>query len=115
MKSKFLSLNWHDLKKGLLIAVLTPVLVELQSVLSTGSISVSVAQLGAIAASGLVAYLLKNLFEGDDNVPTVSAKVATTDDEVIEEVIIEDEEVDGEDTGFVGSRPTDRERNKKRK
>ena len=33
----------------------------------------------------------------------------------VEEVIIEDEEVDGEDTGFVGSRPTDRERNKKRK
>jgi hypothetical protein len=114
MKSKFLSLNWHDLKKGLLIAVLTPVLVELQSVFATGSFGVDPVQLGAIAASGLVAYLLKNLFEGDDNVPTVSAKVATTDDEVIEEVIIEDEEVDGEDTGFVGSRPTDRDPKKKK-
>lgn len=94
MKSKFLSLNWHDLKKGLLIAVLTPVLVELQSVLSTGSISVSVAQLGAIAASGLVAYLLKNLFEGDDQEPTISQKSASENSQ--------------EELSVVGCRPNDR-------
>ena len=94
MKSKFLSLNWHDLKKGLLIAVLTPVLVELQSVLSTGSFGVDPVQLGAIAASGLVDYLLKNLFEGDDNTPTVNGAKATSQEE--------------ETVSFVGCRPNDR-------
>jgi hypothetical protein len=94
MKSKFLSLNWHDLKKGLLIAVLTPVLVELQSVFATGTFGVDVIQLGAIAASGLVAYLLKNLFEGDDNTPTVNGAKATSQEE--------------ETVSFVGCRPNDR-------
>jgi hypothetical protein len=94
MKSKFLSLNWHDLKKGLLIAVLTPVLVELQSVFATGSFGVNPVQLCAIAASGLVAYLLKNLFEGDDNVPTVQGAKANTEEE--------------ETVSLVGCRPNDR-------
>jgi hypothetical protein len=113
MKSKFLSLNWHDLKKGLLIAVLTPVLVELQSVFATGSFGVDPVQLGAIAASGLVAYLLKNLFEGDDNLPTVNGAKANTEEE--EEVFDVDDLIIDPTTGVVGSRPTDRERNKKRK
>jgi hypothetical protein len=113
MKSKFLSLNWHDLKKGLLIAVLTPVLVELQSVWSTGSISVSVAQLGVIALSGLVAYLLKNLFEGDDNLPTVQGAKANTEEEE-EEVFDVDDLIIDPTTGVVGSRPTDRDPKKKK-
>ena len=94
MKSKFLSLNWHDLKKGLLIAVLTPVLVELQSVFATGTFGVDVIQLAAISASGLVAYLLKNLFEGDDNTPTVQGAKATSQEE--------------ESVSLVGCRPNDR-------
>jgi hypothetical protein len=94
MKSKFLSLNWHDLKKGLLIAVLTPVLVELQSVFATGSFGVDPVQLGAIAASGLVAYLLKNLFEGDDNTPTVNGGKASNNNQ--------------EELSVVGCRPNDR-------
>jgi hypothetical protein len=113
MKSKFLSLNWHDLKKGLLIAVLTPVLVELQSVFATGSFGVDPVQLGAIAASGLVAYLLKNLFEGDDNTPTLQGAKANTEEE--EEVFDVDDLIIDPTNGLVGSRPTDRERNKKRK
>jgi hypothetical protein len=112
MKSKFLSLNWHDLKKGLLIAVLTPVLVELQSVFATGTFGVDPVQLGAIAASGLVAYLLKNLFEGDDNTPTVQGAKANTEEEEVFDV---DDLIIDPTTGVVGSRPTDRERNKKRK
>ena len=110
MKSKFLSLNWHDLKKGLLIAVLTPVLVELQAVSSTGSIKVSFAQLGIIALSGLVAYLLKNLFEGEDNVPTVSAKATLEEEELfdVDDLIIDPT------SGLVGSRPTDRDPKKKK-
>jgi hypothetical protein len=94
MKSKFLSLNWHDLKKGLLIAVLTPVLVELQSVFATGTFGVDPVQLGAIAASGLVAYLLKNLFEGDDNTPTVQGAKANNNNQ--------------EELSVVGCRPNDR-------
>ena len=113
MKSKFLSLNWHDLKKGLLIAVLTPVLVELQSVFATGTFGVDVIQLAAISASGLVAYLLKNLFEGDDQEPTISAKVATT--EVSEEYGFDvDDLIIDPTTGVVGSRPTDRDPKKKK-
>lgn len=94
MKSKFMSLNWHDLKKGLLIAVLTPVLVELQSVLATGSFGVGAVHLAAIGASGLVAYLLKNLFEGEDKQPVVTtAKAGVEDEEVV---------------SVVGCRPNDR-------
>jgi hypothetical protein len=112
MKSKFLSLNWHDLKKGLLIAVLTPVLVELQSVFATGSFGVDPVQLGAIAASGLVAYLLKNLFEGDDNTPTLQGAKANTEEE--EEVFDVDDLIIDPTTGVVGSRPTDRDPKKKK-
>jgi hypothetical protein len=101
------------LKKGLLIAVLTPVLVELQSVFATGTFGVDPVQLGAIAASGLVAYLLKNLFEGDDNTPTLQGAKANTEEE--EEVFDVDDLIIDPTTGLVGSRPTDRERNKKRK
>lgn len=97
MKSKFLSLNWHDVAKGLLIAVLTPILVIVQSVLASGSFVFDLKALVAVGLSGFVAYLLKNFFEGDDQQqpPTISTAKAGTDDEE-------------ENVSLVGCRPNDR-------
>jgi hypothetical protein len=103
-KSKFLSLNAHDFLKGAIVAVLTPTLVLIQEILSDGLFDLDAKKLLAVGLSGFTAYLLKNFFEGKDAEP-VSLKA---------NVLANGEEEEGEDTGYVGSRPTDRERNKKR-
>jgi hypothetical protein len=102
-KSKFLSLNVHDFLKGAIVAVLTPTLVLIQEILSDGLFDLDAKKLLAVGLSGFAAYLLKNFFEGKDAEP-VSLKA---------NVLASGEEGDGEDTGFVGSRPTDRDPKKK--
>jgi hypothetical protein len=103
-KSKFLSLNVHDFLKGAIVAVLTPTLVLIQEILSDGLFDLDAKKLLAVGLSGFTAYLLKNFFEGK-GVEPVSLKA---------NVLASGEEEDGEGDGLVGSRPTDRERNKKR-
>jgi hypothetical protein len=100
-KSKFLSLNAHDFVKGAIVAILTPTLVLIQEILSDGLFDLDAKKLLAVGLSGFTAYLLKNFFEGKDAEPvSLKANVLASGEE--------------EDTGLVGSRPTDRERNKKR-
>mgnify|MGYP006921367225 CR=1 FL=1 len=106
-KSKFLSLNVHDFLKGAIVAVLTPTLVLIQEILSDGLFDLDAKKLLAVGLSGFTAYLLKNFFEGKDDEPVSlkankSASIAGEDDG------------EGDDTGFVGSRPTDRDPKKKR-
>jgi hypothetical protein len=105
-KSKFLSLNAHDFLKGAIIAVVTPVLVLIQEILSNGVFELSPKQIIAVGVSGFIAYLLKNLFEGEDKKVELKAQKLASMEGEGEEVVTEE--------GFVGSRPTDRERNKKR-
>ena len=61
-QSNFLSLNWNDFGKGLLMAVLTPVLVVVQQSVDAGSLVFNWKSLAIAAVAGGVAYLIKNLF-----------------------------------------------------
>ena len=60
--SNFLSLNWKDITKGLLMAVLTPVVLIIQQSIEAGSITFNWHQIAMAAAAGGVAYLIKNFF-----------------------------------------------------
>ena len=60
--SDFLKLNINDIFKGLLMAVLTPVVVIIQQSLEAGVFVFDWKSIGLAALSGGVAYLVKNFF-----------------------------------------------------
>lgn len=60
--SDFLKLNLNDILKGLLMAVLTPVVVIIQQSLEAGVFVFDWKSIGLAALSGGVAYLVKNFF-----------------------------------------------------
>lgn len=60
--SNFLSLNWLDLAKGLLMAVLTPVVVIIQQSIEAGVFTLDWKSIGLAAIGGGFAYLVKNFF-----------------------------------------------------
>lgn len=60
--SNFLSLNFRDLAKGLLMAVLTPAVVIVQQSLESGVFTTDWKSLGLASLAGGVAYLVKNFF-----------------------------------------------------
>jgi len=60
--SDFLKLNLNDIFKGLLMAVLTPVVVVIQQSLEAGVFVFDWKSIGLAALSGGVAYLVKNFF-----------------------------------------------------
>lgn len=60
--SNFLSLNWIDIAKGLLMAILTPVVVVIQQSLESGIFVFDWKSIGLASLSGGVAYLVKNFF-----------------------------------------------------
>ncbi|MFA6087419.1 hypothetical protein [Mucilaginibacter sp.] len=60
--SKKFTLAGSDLLRGLLMAVLTPVLVVVQQSIEKGSLVFNWQQLAMAAVGGGVAYLLKNFF-----------------------------------------------------
>ena len=67
--SDFGKLNWVDLGKGCLIAVLTVVVAGLTTSLNAGRFP-TLSGLGGLGLAGLsagLAYLLKNLFTNSDN------------------------------------------------
>jgi hypothetical protein len=69
MQSEFLKINWLDLGKGVLVAVLTVVLQGVIDILQTGllpTLQQIYAFLGPGLAAGL-AYILKNLFTNSQN------------------------------------------------
>lgn len=61
-ESSFLSLNWKDLAKGFLMAVLTPVFVIVQQSLELGELTLNWKSIALSAVAGGVAYLVKNFF-----------------------------------------------------
>jgi len=61
-QSKFLSLNWGDVLKGLIMAVGTPALLIIQQAIANGQFVFNWRQIGMAAIAGGVAYLLKNFF-----------------------------------------------------
>lgn len=58
--NKIFSLNFSDILKGLLIAILTPVFVLIQNSINAGHIELKPKELLIAALSGFVAYILKN-------------------------------------------------------
>lgn len=63
MKSKFLSLNWKDLSRGLLIAFLTAILTGVINILDTGAVFtwLSIKPVLIAGISAALSYLLKCL------------------------------------------------------
>jgi len=60
--SNLYSLDWRDLVKGLVVAVLTPCFVIIQNSIDAGQLIFNWKQLAMAAVGGLVAYLMKNFF-----------------------------------------------------
>jgi hypothetical protein len=56
------NLNWADFAKGLIMAVLTPVVAIIVQSLNNGSLTFDWKVIGIAAASGGLAYIVKNLF-----------------------------------------------------
>lgn len=62
MKSTFLRLTTNDFLKGLLMAVIVPVLLIIQQSVAEGTLTFNWKQIAMAAIAGAAAYLLKNLF-----------------------------------------------------
>jgi hypothetical protein len=60
--SGFLSLNWKDLGKGLIVAVIGAVVTPIYSSLEAGSLVINWKQVLTIGLTAGLSYLLKNLF-----------------------------------------------------
>ena len=67
--SKFLRLDYKDLAKGLLIAILTPALLVIQQSLSEGHLVFNWSNILAVALAGGLSYLIKNFFSGEKSNP----------------------------------------------
>jgi len=57
------SLKWRDILRGLIMAVLTPVIVIIQQSLEAGHLQFNWQQIGMAAVGGGLAYVVKNFFE----------------------------------------------------
>ena len=71
--SKKWRIDWRDVAQGLLIAILTPVLVIIQSSLDAGVLRIDWKDCAIAAVAGGVSYLIKNLLS--DQKAFVSGKV----------------------------------------
>jgi hypothetical protein len=65
MKSGLFSLKTKDWIKGLILAVVVPVLLAVEQSLTEGTLTFNWKQLGMTAAASLVAYLAKNFLTND--------------------------------------------------
>ena len=60
------TINWNDVLKGLIVAVILPVLAVIQNSIANGELTFNWKLIGLTAAGGFVSYLIKNFFS--DNV-----------------------------------------------
>ena len=68
--SKQFSVNWSDLLKGLIVAVVTPILATVQQSLSAGQLTFNWNLIAVSGISAGVAYLTKNFFTPKQTVIT---------------------------------------------
>ncbi len=61
-KSNFLSLNLQDIAKGLVMAVLTPIVTVIGQSIEAGNFTYDWKSIGLAALAGGFAYLVKNFF-----------------------------------------------------
>ncbi len=76
MKSTRFSLNVRDFLKGLVLAVVVPVLVTIQESLSVGNVIFDWKTIGISSLAAFVAYLLKNFVTDDIKVAQKTLEVA---------------------------------------
>lgn len=77
MKSAFLTIDWKDAIKGLIVAVITAVISALLAILKTGQLPTPAdwQQIGIIALTAGLSYILKNwLTSSDDKFMTPEVK-----------------------------------------
>lgn len=77
MKSAFLTIDWKDAIKGLIVAVITAVISALLAILKTGQFPTPAdwQQIGIIALTAGLSYILKNwLTSSDDKFMTPEVK-----------------------------------------
>lgn len=72
------TLNTRDIVKGLIMAVILPVLTIIQSSIANGVLTFDWKVIGIAAVSGFVAYIIKNFFSPAEIVLTNPSK-ATVD------------------------------------
>jgi hypothetical protein len=65
--SKFLTLNWKDLGKGLLVAVLGSIVAGIAAALQNGTFDLKAIGMGALVAG--LGYITKNLLTNSDGIP----------------------------------------------
>ena len=82
--SPLFSLNVNDLVKGLIMAVLTPVIYLIEQTIEKGSFTFDWHAIGIAAATGFVGYLMKNFFTPQQPTQTITK---TPDGTVTENVI----------------------------
>jgi hypothetical protein len=63
IESKQFSLSFRDVARGLVMAVLTPVIVIIQNSIASGELTFDWKNIGIAAIAGALAYLSKNFFE----------------------------------------------------
>lgn len=72
MNSSFLKLNWLDLLKGLLVAVIGAIITGVYQAIETGTFAWTWAFFQPVLLGGLgagLAYLIKNLFTNSEGEP----------------------------------------------
>ena len=74
MKSNRFTLEGNDWLKGLVMAILVPVLVIVQQSIDAGSLTFNWKVIGMAALAGLVGYIVKNFLS--NSVPEAQATVA---------------------------------------
>ena len=77
MNSSFLSLNWMDLLKGLLVAVIGAILTAVYQALQAGTMTFTWAFFQPILLTGLaagIAYLIKNFLTNSQGFPLKTEK-----------------------------------------
>ncbi len=84
MKSTLFTLNWRDFLKGLILAVVVPVLVTIQESLAAGNITFDWKTIGISSLATFIAYILKNFLTDD-------VKQAQKTIEVAKEKAVEDQ------------------------
>ena len=70
MESNFFRLNTKDFLKGLLMAILVPFLVVIQTSIEAGQLTFDWKLIISASLAGGVGYLLKNLLSGETQINT---------------------------------------------
>jgi hypothetical protein len=86
-QSNYFSLNWRDALRGLVVAILTPIIVIAQQSLESGVLTINWKTLVTAGIAGGLAYLVKNLLTKPDTIQSLTSE---------------------EDKEIIGGRPNDR-------